>query len=25
VPYTNSSRNVGESQGVIITNSDWYA
>lgn len=24
VPYINSSRNVGESQGVIITNSDWY-
>ena len=24
VPYTNSSRNVGQDQGVIITNSDWY-
>lgn len=24
VPYTNSSRNVGENQGVLISNSDWY-
>jgi len=24
VPYNNSSRNVGEAQAVIITNSDWY-